>query len=135
MLFQGSRPVKKEAERLGLDKIFMDAGFEWRDPGICSMCWYEPRPCSEGVHCASTSNRSFEGRQGYGARTHLCSPAMAAAQQSAGKFVDVRDMPEIKHKGEDNGKFTVYTGNPVPLMRNDNIDTDQLIPNIILESC
>ena len=92
----GSRPVKKEAERLGLDKIFMDAGFEWRDPG-CSMCLgMNPDHVPEGVHCASTSNRNFEGRQGYGARTHLCSPAMAAAAAIAGKFVDVRDMPEVQ---------------------------------------
>ena len=92
----GSRPVKKEAERLGLDKIFLDAGFEWRDPG-CSMCLgMNPDHVPEGVHCASTSNRNFEGRQGYGARTHLCSPAMAAAAAIAGKFVDVRDMPEVQ---------------------------------------
>jgi len=92
----GSRPVKKEAERLGLDKIFLDAGFEWRDPG-CSMCLgMNPDHVPEGVHCASTSNRNFEGRQGYGARTHLCSPAMAAAAAIAGKFVDVRYMPEVQ---------------------------------------
>lgn len=92
----GSRPVKKEAERLGLDKIFTDAGFEWREPG-CSMCLgMNPDHVPEGVHCASTSNRNFEGRQGFGARTHLCSPAMAAAAAIAGKFVDVRQLSEIQ---------------------------------------
>lgn len=92
----GSRPVKKEAERLGLDKIFLDAGFEWREPG-CSMCLgMNPDHVPEGVHCASTSNRNFEGRQGFGARTHLCSPAMAAAAAIAGKFVDVRQLSEVE---------------------------------------
>ena len=69
----GSRTVKKEAEALGLDKLFKDAGFEWREPG-CSMCLgMNPDQVPEGVHCASTSNRNFEGRQGKGARTHLVS--------------------------------------------------------------
>lgn len=86
----GSRTVKKEAEALGLDKLFKDAGFEWREPG-CSMCLgMNPHQVPEGVHCASTSNRNFEGRQGKGARTHLVSPAMAAAAAINGKFIDVR---------------------------------------------
>lgn len=86
----GSRPVKRAAENLGLDKIFMDAGFEWRDPG-CSMCLgMNPDKVPDGVHCASTSNRNFEDRQGFGAKTHLCSPAMAAAAAIHGRFVDVR---------------------------------------------
>ncbi|MCE5097951.1 3-isopropylmalate dehydratase large subunit [Staphylococcus devriesei] len=86
----GSRTVKKEAEAIGLDKIFKDAGFGWREPG-CSMCLgMNPDQVPEGVHCASTSNRNFEGRQGKGARTHLVSPAMAAAAAIHGKFVDVR---------------------------------------------
>lgn len=86
----GSRTVKKEAEAIGLDKIFKDAGFEWRESG-CSMCLgMNPDQVPEGVHCASTSNRNFEGRQGKGARTHLVSPAMAAAAAIHGKFVDVR---------------------------------------------
>ena len=86
----GSRTVKKEAEALGLDKLFKDAGFEWREPG-CSMCLgMNPDQVPEGVHCASTSNRNFEGRQGKGARTHLVSPAMAAAAAINGKFIDVR---------------------------------------------
>ncbi|WEV45544.1 3-isopropylmalate dehydratase large subunit [Streptococcaceae bacterium ESL0687] len=87
----GSRPVKKAAEEMGLDKIFMDAGFEWREPG-CSMCLgMNPDHVPQGVHCASTSNRNFEGRQGHGARTHLCSPAMAALAALNGKFVDARE--------------------------------------------
>ncbi|HFU4012254.1 TPA: 3-isopropylmalate dehydratase large subunit [Streptococcus suis] len=91
----GSRPVKRAAEKLGLDKIFLDAGFEWRDPG-CSMCLgMNPDKVPDGVHCASTSNRNFEDRQGFGAKTHLCSPAMAAAAAIAGRFVDVRTMTEI----------------------------------------
>ncbi|MBM7643158.1 3-isopropylmalate dehydratase large subunit [Streptococcus loxodontisalivarius] len=92
----GSRPVKRAAEKLGLDKIFMDAGFEWRDPG-CSMCLgMNPDKVAPGVHCASTSNRNFEDRQGAGARTHLCSPAMAAAAAIYGHFVDVRQLPEAQ---------------------------------------
>ncbi|MDR1605961.1 MAG: 3-isopropylmalate dehydratase large subunit [Streptococcaceae bacterium] len=87
----GSRPVKQAAEALGLDKIFLAAGFEWREPG-CSMCLgMNPDHVPEGVHCASTSNRNFEGRQGHGARTHLCSPAMAALAAINGKFVDARE--------------------------------------------
>lgn len=90
----GSRPVKRAAEELGLDQIFMEAGFEWRDPG-CSMCLgMNPDKVPAGVHCASTSNRNFEDRQGFGARTHLCSPAMAAAAAIAGHFVDVREIVE-----------------------------------------
>ncbi|MGS4115894.1 3-isopropylmalate dehydratase large subunit [Staphylococcus pseudintermedius] len=90
----GSRQVKKEAEALGLDTIFKDAGFEWREPG-CSMCLgMNPDQVPAGVHCASTSNRNFEGRQGKGARTHLVSPAMAAAAAIHGRFVDVRKVVE-----------------------------------------
>ncbi len=91
MVVPGSRPVRHAAERMGLDKIFKEAGFEWREPG-CSMCLgMNPDQVPEGVHCASTSNRNFEGRQGKGARTHLCSPAMAAAAAVTGTFVDVRE--------------------------------------------
>ncbi|HAR6217830.1 3-isopropylmalate dehydratase large subunit [Staphylococcus pseudintermedius] len=90
----GSRQVKKEAEDMGLDTIFKDAGFEWREPG-CSMCLgMNPDQVPAGVHCASTSNRNFEGRQGKGARTHLVSPAMAAAAAIHGRFVDVRKVVE-----------------------------------------
>ena len=90
MVVPGSGLVKQQAEEEGLDKLFLDAGFEWRDPG-CSMCLgMNPDRLSEGERCASTSNRNFEGRQGQGGRTHLVSPAMAAAAAIAGHFVDVR---------------------------------------------
>jgi 3-isopropylmalate/(R)-2-methylmalate dehydratase large subunit len=87
----GSGLVKQQAEKEGLDRIFADAGFEWRQPG-CSMCLgMNDDLLSPGDRCASTSNRNFEGRQGPGGRTHLVSPAMAAAAAIAGHFVDVRD--------------------------------------------
>ena len=90
MVVPGSRPVKKAAEKMGLDQIFKEAGFEWREPG-CSMCLgMNPDRVPEYVHCASTSNRNFVGRQGKNSRTHLCSPAMAAAAAIHGHFVDVR---------------------------------------------
>jgi len=88
----GSGLVKAQAEKEGLDKIFIEAGFEWREPG-CSMCLaMNADRLGSGEHCASTSNRNFEGRQGAGGRTHLVSPAMAAAAAINGRFVDVRDM-------------------------------------------
>jgi len=91
MVVPGSGLVKQQAEREGLDRIFMDAGFEWRDPG-CSMCLAMNADRLEpGERCASTSNRNFEGRQGPGGRTHLVSPEMAAAAAIAGHFVDVRN--------------------------------------------
>ena len=87
----GSQEVKDTAEKLGLDKIFLDAGFEWRLPG-CSMCLaMNSDKVPSGERCASTSNRNFEGRQGRGSRTHLVSPAMAAAAAIAGHLVDVRN--------------------------------------------
>lgn len=90
MVVAGSGLVKKQAESEGLDKIFIEAGFEWREPG-CSMCLaMNADKLQAGEHCASTSNRNFEGRQGNGGRTHLVSPAMAAAAAIAGHFVDVR---------------------------------------------
>jgi 3-isopropylmalate/(R)-2-methylmalate dehydratase large subunit len=92
MVVPGSGLVKEQAEREGLDKIFRDAGFEWREPG-CSMCLAMNADRLEpGERCASTSNRNFEGRQGAGGRTHLVSPAMAAAAGVAGHFVDVRGL-------------------------------------------
>ena len=92
MVVPGSGLVKEQAEREGLDKIFRDAGFEWREPG-CSMCLAMNADRLEpGERCASTSNRNFEGRQGAGGRTHLVSPAMAAAAGIAGHFVDVRSL-------------------------------------------
>jgi len=90
LVVPGSGQVKQQAEAEGLDKIFVEAGFEWRQPG-CSMCLaMNDDKLGEGEHCASTSNRNFEGRQGFGGRTHLVSPAMAAAAAVAGHFVDIR---------------------------------------------
>jgi 3-isopropylmalate/(R)-2-methylmalate dehydratase large subunit len=90
MVVPGSGLVKQQAEAEGLDKILIEAGFEWREPG-CSMCLaMNADKLQPGEHCASTSNRNFEGRQGNGGRTHLVSPAMAAAAAIAGHFVDVR---------------------------------------------
>lgn len=92
MVVPGSGLVKQQAEAEGLDKIFIEAGLEWREPG-CSMCLaMNADQLPAGKHCASTSNRNFEGRQGFGGRTHLVSPAMAAAAAIHGHFVDVRDM-------------------------------------------
>jgi 3-isopropylmalate/(R)-2-methylmalate dehydratase large subunit len=92
MVVPGSGLVKRQAEAEGLDEVFRDAGFEWREPG-CSMCLAMNADRLEpGERCASTSNRNFEGRQGQGGRTHLVSPAMAAAAAIAGRFVDVRDI-------------------------------------------
>ena len=92
MVVPGSQMVKKQAEDLGLDKIFVDANFEWREAG-CSMCLgMNPDILSPGERCASTSNRNFEGRQGSGGRTHLVSPVMAAAAAIHGHFVDVRKL-------------------------------------------
>ncbi|HYU17767.1 MAG TPA: 3-isopropylmalate dehydratase large subunit [Chloroflexota bacterium] len=91
MVVPGSQQVKADAERRGLDKVFTQAGFEWREAG-CSMCLgMNPDILAPGERCASTSNRNFEGRQGPGGRTHLVSPAMAAAAAVAGHFVDIRD--------------------------------------------
>ena len=91
MVVPGSGLVKEQAEKEGLDKIFKDAGFDWREPG-CSMCLaMNDDRLEPGERCASTSNRNFESRQGYKGRTHLVSPAMAAAAAIAGHFVDVRD--------------------------------------------
>jgi 3-isopropylmalate/(R)-2-methylmalate dehydratase large subunit len=92
MVVPGSGLVKAQAEREGLDRIFMDAGFEWRDPG-CSMCLaMNPDVLAPGERCASTSNRNFEGRQGKGGRTHLVSPEIAAAAALFGHFVDAREV-------------------------------------------
>ncbi len=94
MVVPGSGLVQKQAEEEGLDKIFTEAGFEWREPG-CSMCLaMNADKLNAGEHCASTSNRNFEGRQGFGGRSHLVSPAMAAAAAIAGRFIDVREMGE-----------------------------------------
>jgi 3-isopropylmalate/(R)-2-methylmalate dehydratase large subunit len=96
LVVPGSGEVKKQAEAEGLDRVFLDAGMEWREPG-CSMCLaMNADKLGPGEHCASTSNRNFEGRQGFGGRTHLVSPAMAAAAAIAGHFVDVRDWQEAE---------------------------------------
>jgi len=90
MVVPGSGLVKAQAEKEGLDRVFLEAGFEWREPG-CSMCLaMNDDRLEPGERCASTSNRNFEGRQGAGGRTHLVSPAMAAAAAIEGHFVDVR---------------------------------------------
>jgi 3-isopropylmalate/(R)-2-methylmalate dehydratase large subunit len=95
LVVPGSGLVKAQAEAEGLDRIFVEAGFEWREPG-CSMCLaMNPDKLGSGEHCASTSNRNFEGRQGAGGRTHLVSPAMAAAAAVAGHFVDVRELAPV----------------------------------------
>jgi 3-isopropylmalate/(R)-2-methylmalate dehydratase large subunit len=91
LVVPGSGLVKKQAEEEGLDKIFTEAGFEWREPG-CSMCLaMNADVLQPGERSASTSNRNFEGRQGKGGRTHLVSPAMAVAAAIAGHFVDIRN--------------------------------------------
>ena len=92
MVVPGSAKVKRQAEEEGLDRVFTSAGFEWRQAG-CSMCLgMNPDILQPGERCASTSNRNFEGRQGRGGRTHLVSPAMAAAAAVTGHFTDVRDL-------------------------------------------
>ncbi len=91
MIVPGSGLVKAQAEAEGLDKILLAAGFEWREPG-CSLCLgMNEDKLNAGERCASTSNRNFEGRQGRGARTHLLSPAMAAAAAITGKLTDIRE--------------------------------------------
>jgi len=91
MVVPGSQQVKAQAEREGLDRVFREAGFEWRNAG-CSMCLgMNADVLQSGERCASTSNRNFEGRQGRGGRTHLMSPPMAAAAAVAGRLVDVRE--------------------------------------------
>ena len=88
----GSRSIQRQAEAEGLDRIFTAAGFEWREPG-CSLCTaLNGDQLQPGERCASTSNRNFKGRQGTGGRTHLMSPAMAAAAALKGRFADVREL-------------------------------------------
>ncbi|MDB5686756.1 MAG: isopropylmalate isomerase large subunit, partial [Rhizorhabdus sp.] len=92
LVVPGSGLVKRQAEAEGLDRVFIEAGFEWREPG-CSMCLgMNPDKVPSGERCASTSNRNFVGRQGPGARTHLVSPAMAAAAAVTGHLADVREL-------------------------------------------
>jgi 3-isopropylmalate/(R)-2-methylmalate dehydratase large subunit len=97
LVVPGSGLVKRQAEQEGLDQIFIAAGFEWREPG-CSMCLAMNADRLEpGERCASTSNRNFEGRQGQGGRTHLVSPATAAAAAIAGHFVDAGTLEPVRH--------------------------------------
>ncbi|PZU09092.1 3-isopropylmalate dehydratase large subunit [Sphingomonas sp.] len=103
LVVPGSGLVKRQAEQEGLDRIFRDAGFEWREPG-CSMCLaMNPDKVPPGERCASTSNRNFVGRQGPGARTHLVSPAMAAAAAVTGRLADVRDLLGARSNGGGRG--------------------------------
>ena len=124
MVVPGSAKVKRQAEEEGLDRVFTSAGFEWRQAG-CSMCLgMNPDILAPGERCASTSNRNFEGRQGAGGRTHLVSPAMAAAAAITGRFADVRElrMRELRQ----------VTGRAAVLDRAD-VDTDQIIPKQFLK--
>src|SRR2546422_11248367 len=99
MVVPGSQNVKRAAEAEGIDQIFREAGFEWREAG-CSMCLgMNPDVLQPGERCASTSNRNFEGRQGRLGRTHLVSPAMAAAAAIAGHFVDMREVEAVPAGG------------------------------------
>ena len=92
LVVPGSGLVKRQAEQEGLDRIFVEAGFEWREPGCSACLGMNPDKVPAGERCASTSNRNFMGRQGPGARTHLLSPAMAAAAALTGRLTDVRDL-------------------------------------------
>jgi 3-isopropylmalate/(R)-2-methylmalate dehydratase large subunit len=102
LVVPGSGLIKQQAEAEGLDTVFKNAGFEWREAG-CSMCLaMNADRLEHGERCASTSNRNFEGRQGAGGRTHLVSPAMAAAAAIAGHFVDVRQWEVANNKQQAN---------------------------------
>ncbi len=121
----GSGQVKAQAEAEGLDRIFTSAGFEWRNPG-CSMCLaMNPDKLAPGERAASTSNRNFEGRQGRGGRTHLVSPAVAAATAVAGHFAAPGDLDDGRQLMD---PIRVVSGTAVPLARSD-VDTDQIIPS------
>ena len=128
LVVPGSAKVRRQAEEEGLDRIFLDAGFEWRLAG-CSMCLaMNPDFVPAGERCASTSNRNFEGRQGVGSRTHLVSPAMAAAAAIHGHFVDIRELAEC-------GRMKAFTSTKgrVAVIDRPDIDTDQIIPKPFLK--
>jgi 3-isopropylmalate/(R)-2-methylmalate dehydratase large subunit len=96
LVVPGSMQVKADAERMGLNRVFQEAGFEWRNAG-CSMCVAANEDVvPAGKRCISTSNRNFENRQGKGSRTHLASPAMVAAAAVTGRITDVRQLPSVK---------------------------------------
>ena len=135
MIVPGSGLVKMMAEDEGLDQIFIQAGFQWREPG-CSMCLaMNDDKLKPGERCASTSNRNFEGRQGNGGRTHLVSPAMAAAAALTGKLTDVRSFGNVGQQRQYSttrnrqamAPFVTTTSIPAPL-RISNVDTDMIIP-------
>ena len=133
MVVPGSGLVKEQAEREGLDQIFKAAGFEWREPG-CSMCLAMNADRLEpGERCASTSNRNFEGRQGAGGRTHLVSPAMAAAAAVHGHFVDVRTVRLEPQEPAHHAEIHRHKGLVAPMDR-ENVDTDAIIPKQFLKS-
>jgi hypothetical protein len=129
MVVPGSGLVKQQAEAEGLDRIFLDAGFEWREPG-CSMCLAMNADRLEpGERCASTSNRNFEGRQGQGGRTHLVSPSLAAAAAVAGHFIE-----PVGTGGLSRCRLSPYMrASSAPLDRS-NVDTDAIIPKQYLKS-
>ena len=123
--------MKRQPESEGLDRVFSDAGAEWRDAG-CSMCLgMNPDILQPGERCASTSNRNFEGRQGRGGRTHLVSPAMAAAAAVEGRITDVRRLQRASRRPVVR-PFRCEHGTLVPLDRSD-VDTDQIIPKQFLK--
>ena len=125
LVVPGSVAVKAQAEAEGLDQVFRAAGFDWREPG-CSMCLaMNPDKLAPGERCASTSNRNFEGRQGKGGRTHLVSPAVAAATAIAGHFATPEDLEQLDGSKRDERRSP---GAAVPLVRSD-VDTDQIIPS------
>src|SRR3546814_10996379 len=101
LVVPGSGLVKRQAEEEGLDRIFTEAGFEWREPGCSACLGMNPDKVPSGERCASTSNRNFMGRQGPGARTHLVSPAMAAAAAITGRLTDGRERSEERRVGNE----------------------------------
>ena len=133
LVVPGSRRVKAEAEAEGLDKVFREAGFEWRDAG-CSMCIaMNDDVLPSGERSASTSNRNFEGRQGKGSRTHLVSPMMAAAAAIEGHFVDYPQSGKgLERSRSNDGTIHQATGMVAPMDRV-NVDTDQMVPKQFLK--
>ena len=116
LVVPGSAAVKAQAEAEGLDQVFVAAGFDWREPG-CSMCLaMNPDKLAPGERCASTSNRNFEGRQGKGGRTHLVSPAVAAATAIAGHFATPEDSGRLSENA-DGSECEIIAARAVPLVR------------------